>query len=255
MQRMKDEGADYLNPQFTQPSQEDSEILKLAKEAAQVKKVEIVMTRADVTRKITMAELEAHSSEEEPWFAVLGEVYDGTKFLQGHPGGSESITIVAGQDATEDFLAIHSPDAKKQLAAYHIGTLVAADTAVVVDEAPAAPEAVRTLLLIYSCWRVLSDISIRCRFSSPKPSGRRRRWSRSTTSTTTRATTASHSSTQSNNSVSRLVSMSTLVLGVRPRQPMRRVPRPTRSRVRWYSERTHPCRRRTRRVSWTCLSR
>lgn len=31
--------------------------------------------------------------------------------------------IVAGEDATEDFMAIHSSDAKRQLADYHIGTL------------------------------------------------------------------------------------------------------------------------------------
>lgn len=44
--------------------------------------------------------------------------------MKDHPGGSQSITLVAGEDATEDFLAIHSSDAKKQLADFHIGTLV-----------------------------------------------------------------------------------------------------------------------------------
>jgi len=32
--------------------------------------------------------------------------------------------LVAGEDATEDFMAIHSSDAKKKLAEFHIGTLV-----------------------------------------------------------------------------------------------------------------------------------
>jgi nitrate reductase (NAD(P)H) len=32
--------------------------------------------------------------------------------------------LVAGEDATEEFMAIHSSDAKKQLADFHIGTLV-----------------------------------------------------------------------------------------------------------------------------------
>jgi nitrate reductase (NAD(P)H) len=31
---------------------------------------------------------------------------------------------VAGEDATEDFMAIHSSDARRQLADFHIGTLV-----------------------------------------------------------------------------------------------------------------------------------
>ena len=29
-------------------------------------------------------------------------VYDGTGFLKDHPGGAESITLMAGEDATED---------------------------------------------------------------------------------------------------------------------------------------------------------
>ena len=32
--------------------------------------------------------------------------------------------LVAGEDATEDFMAIHSSDAKKKLAEFHIGTLI-----------------------------------------------------------------------------------------------------------------------------------
>ena len=32
--------------------------------------------------------------------------------------------LVAGEDATEDFMAIHSSDARKQLADFHIGTLL-----------------------------------------------------------------------------------------------------------------------------------
>jgi nitrate reductase (NAD(P)H) len=50
-------------------------------------------------------------------------VYDATAYLNEHPGGPESVRLVAGQDATEDFMAIHSSDAKTKLAEYHIGTL------------------------------------------------------------------------------------------------------------------------------------
>lgn len=108
MERIKEEGGDILHPQFTAPSAEDTEIVTLAKESAKVKKVAVVMTKDSVDRKITQEELEAHNKEEEPWFVVHGEVYDGTAFLKSHPGGAESITLVAGQDATEDFMAIHS---------------------------------------------------------------------------------------------------------------------------------------------------
>ncbi len=46
------------------------------------------------------------AGEEQPWFVVRGQVYDGTKFLQGHPGGATSIAGAAGQDVTEEFMAI-----------------------------------------------------------------------------------------------------------------------------------------------------
>lgn len=46
---------------------------------------------------------------------VKGEVYDGTPYLQEHPGGADSIIMVAGDDATEDFMSIHSIDAKIKL--------------------------------------------------------------------------------------------------------------------------------------------
>lgn len=117
MPRMVEGGLDALKPIFTE---QDAPVTAAAKKAA----VTVSMVKEGVNRKITRAELEAHNKEEEPWFAVDGEVYDGTGFLAQHPGGPESITLVAGEDASEDFMAIHSSDAKKQLADYHIGTLV-----------------------------------------------------------------------------------------------------------------------------------
>ena len=51
------------------------------------------------------------------------QVYDATPFLRDHPGGGDSILIVAGTDATEEFNAIHSDKAKTQLLEYCIGEL------------------------------------------------------------------------------------------------------------------------------------
>lgn len=65
--------------------------------------------------------MEAHDTRESAWFIHSGKVYDGTKFLKEHPGGAESILMVAGQDATEEFDAIHSSKAKAMLADYLIG--------------------------------------------------------------------------------------------------------------------------------------
>ncbi|GAA5958088.1 hypothetical protein JCM21900_003582 [Sporobolomyces salmonicolor] len=127
MDRLKESGLDPANPSFTKAVPEDAQIVARAKQAAVAEKPKIVMTKEGVDRKITSAELMAHNKEEEPWFVVNGEVYDGTGFLKDHPGGSESITLVAGEDASEDFMAIHSLAAKLRLAEFHIGTLVAGE--------------------------------------------------------------------------------------------------------------------------------
>ena len=76
---------------------------------------EIPLTKPGATRKITLEELKKHDREQ-PWFVVNGEVYDGTPFLNEHPGGGDSITLVAGEDASEDFFAIHSAEGKAKLA-------------------------------------------------------------------------------------------------------------------------------------------
>jgi len=67
---------------------------------------EISMVNEKVERRITIEEFREHSGENQPWFVVNGEVYDGTRFLEGHPGGAASIFGAAGQDATEEFLTI-----------------------------------------------------------------------------------------------------------------------------------------------------
>jgi nitrate reductase (NAD(P)H) len=84
---------------------------------------EINMKKEGVSRVIDLQEMKANSSVEKPWFVVNGEVYDGTGFLEGHPGGAISITASAGLDVSEDFLAIHSETAKMMMPDYHIGTL------------------------------------------------------------------------------------------------------------------------------------
>ncbi|EKM57613.1 uncharacterized protein PHACADRAFT_170854 [Phanerochaete carnosa HHB-10118-sp] len=119
MDRMKAEGRDVLNPVFSDAPQDQAESAAKPSE----EKKEVVMTKPGVNRKITAEELKAQDKQK-PWFVVNGEVYDATEYLQDHPGGADSILLVAGDDATEDFMAIHSIDAKQKLAEYHIGTLV-----------------------------------------------------------------------------------------------------------------------------------
>jgi nitrate reductase (NAD(P)H) len=101
MERVKKEGGNITNGFWGE---------KMAGEdAAPVKEEpvkEISMVNEKVNRQITGEELAQHSGEEEPWFVVNGQVYDGTKFLEGHPGGAASIINAAGQDVSEEFLAI-----------------------------------------------------------------------------------------------------------------------------------------------------
>jgi nitrate reductase (NAD(P)H) len=67
---------------------------------------EICMVNKDVKREITIDELRKHDGEDQPWFVLNGQVYDGTDFLEGHPGGAASIFGAAGQDVTEEFMTI-----------------------------------------------------------------------------------------------------------------------------------------------------
>lgn len=154
MQRLKDEGADPSKPAFSRTTSTTKSLVNI-----KVPHIEESMTKPGINRKISADDLEARGREGYPWFVVNGEVrptptyvpylrvdgllqvYDGTGFLKDHPGGSHSITLVAGEDATEEFMAIHSSDAKKQLADFHVGTLVGTPIPKTVEEAdnPSAP--------------------------------------------------------------------------------------------------------------------
>lgn len=67
---------------------------------------EVRMTKRGLDRDITIEELQQHEEGTSPWFVVNGEVYDGTEFLQEHPGGAQSILGAAAADATDEFMAI-----------------------------------------------------------------------------------------------------------------------------------------------------
>ncbi|GAA6003716.1 uncharacterized protein JCM10292_000700 [Rhodotorula paludigena] len=159
MERLKESGLDPLKPSFAEPAPGEA----IVEAPPVVAKPKVVMTKPGVTRKITMAEVEAHNKEDEPWFVVHGEVYDGAGFLADHPGGSESITLVAGEDATDDFMAIHSIDAKLRLADFHIGTLIPSDVPALpstVTAAPSTPAEPDPVFLSAKKWKSSKLVSI-----------------------------------------------------------------------------------------------
>ena len=88
---------------------------------------DIKMINDSITRIITEEELSKHNKDGDAWFAVNGHVYDGTPFLKEHPGGGDAIITASGEDATEDYMAIHSDKAKAMLVKYHIGILEKGD--------------------------------------------------------------------------------------------------------------------------------
>jgi nitrate reductase (NAD(P)H) len=74
-------------------------------------------------KTFTAEEVQKHNTEHDCWIIVNNKVYDATEYLELHPGGADSIVINAGEDATEDFVAIHSMKATKMLDKYYIGDL------------------------------------------------------------------------------------------------------------------------------------
>lgn len=87
----------------------------------------------------TMEEVAKHDSESSTWFVVNGRVYDSTRYNKEHPGGVSSIVLAAGEDATEEFMSIHSLKAKKLLEDYYIGDLEGANVAPLGPGPAAAP--------------------------------------------------------------------------------------------------------------------
>jgi nitrate reductase (NAD(P)H) len=101
MQKVKDKGGNLANGFWGEKmggADEDEEIVEA--------KTEVKMTQDGLDNIVTIDDLRKHDTDTEPWFVVNGEVYDGTAFLEGHPGGATSITGAAGQDATDEFMAI-----------------------------------------------------------------------------------------------------------------------------------------------------
>ncbi|KAK4166014.1 hypothetical protein QBC43DRAFT_287353 [Cladorrhinum sp. PSN259] len=121
MERVKKEGGNLTNGFWGEKLSNEEATSSSATDDESSK--EIIMTDPKVDREITLEELRAHENETSPWFVLNGQVYDGTAFLEGHPGGASSIVNAAAQDVSDEFLAIHSENAKAMMPQYHIGHL------------------------------------------------------------------------------------------------------------------------------------
>lgn len=72
----------------------------------------------------SISEVAKHKTKSDAWISINGHVYDITKWIPKHPGGSIIMKGV-GKDATELFASIgHDAYAKRVLAKYKIGELI-----------------------------------------------------------------------------------------------------------------------------------
>jgi len=58
----------------------------------------------------TWAEVAKHTTENDCWVVVNGQVLNITNFLPDHPGGKKAVMLFAGKDATEEFNMLHKPE-------------------------------------------------------------------------------------------------------------------------------------------------
>lgn len=72
----------------------------------------------------SMDEVAKHTSKDDCWVVLHGDVYALENFLDEHPGGAKAILLYAGKDATEAFDMLHSADIIERYAReYQVGTL------------------------------------------------------------------------------------------------------------------------------------
>ncbi|KAG0454831.1 hypothetical protein HPP92_024123 [Vanilla planifolia] len=76
---------------------------------------------------ITLEELQRHRNRSDLWISVDGKVYDVTKWIDDHPGGEIPLLNLAGQEATDPFLAFHPPSSRKLLDRFFVGHMLSFD--------------------------------------------------------------------------------------------------------------------------------
>ncbi|XP_027768229.1 delta(8)-fatty-acid desaturase-like [Solanum pennellii] len=75
----------------------------------------------DSKKYITAEELKRHNKREDVWISVQGKVYNVTDWIKQHPGGDIPILNLAGQEATDAFIAFHPGTAWKHLDNFFTG--------------------------------------------------------------------------------------------------------------------------------------
>ncbi|RWW86395.1 hypothetical protein BHE74_00004836 [Ensete ventricosum] len=77
----------------------------------------------EAKRYITAEELRNHNAASDLWISIQGKVYDVTSWVKDHPGGDLPLLSLAGQDATDAFVAYHPASAWAHLGRFFVGHL------------------------------------------------------------------------------------------------------------------------------------
>ncbi|KAJ6811783.1 delta(8)-fatty-acid desaturase 2-like [Iris pallida] len=76
---------------------------------------------SETLRIITADELAEHKKPSDLWISINGKVYNVTEWVKDHPGGEIPLLNLAGQDATDAFIAYHPASAWAHLDRFYIG--------------------------------------------------------------------------------------------------------------------------------------
>ena len=89
------------------------------------KSAEPSKSAAPASTGYTMERVKANGTTSSCWAVISGNVYDLTKWIGSHPGGSGAIASLCGTDGTSEFLAMHRGQNKPEarLAGYLLGPL------------------------------------------------------------------------------------------------------------------------------------
>ncbi|KAJ0413474.1 cytochrome b5-like heme/steroid binding domain-containing protein [Aspergillus carlsbadensis] len=80
--------------------------------------------RTASTTRLTPEDVKRHTSAKDLFIIVHDRVYDITNFVEEHPGGTDVLLELGGQDATEAFEEVdHSADAREVLHGLQVGVL------------------------------------------------------------------------------------------------------------------------------------
>ncbi|KAL9256864.1 Acyl-lipid (9-3)-desaturase-like protein, partial [Drosera capensis] len=70
---------------------------------------------------ISSDELKTHNKKGDLWISIQGKIYDVSTWIESHPGGEDPLVILAGQDVTDAFVALHPGSAWKELDKFFTG--------------------------------------------------------------------------------------------------------------------------------------